>query len=395
MAGDVDGFVPNIQVHGPTDTVNITGTRYADTATISYLNNGTDDPSDDKVRIAVTTSGETRQTVLNRFDLHGRPNVTQLNFRGGYRNDKVFNYTDIAMEAWGGEGDDLLRGGSGEDILWGEEGNDSLFGGLGENWLYGGRDDDSIYGGGEIDRIYGESGNDWLVGNGGNDSIRGMSGHDTIFGNNGDDWIDGGSGNDDIYGGAGEDEIFGQSGSDYIRGGPSNDLILGGSAGDWLYGDAGNDTVLGESGEDRIYGGGGHDFLYGGKHEDKMYGGSGDDLMFGGDHSDNIDGQTGDDILFGGDLDGIKLREANYGDPSVGIRAAQDWDADHLYVGQGNDTVYYLDNTYWTRDDRLWGTGNDSFTAIDYDGEDGWGLEFDIYGRFSPEFWGQFGHLRD
>lgn len=78
----------------------------------------------------------------------------------------------------GSEQKDVLRGGSGSEILCGLGNNDTIKGG-------GGRD--IIIGGAGKDRINGGPGNDKLVGSAGNDRLRGGSGKDRCRGSKGRD----------------------------------------------------------------------------------------------------------------------------------------------------------------------------------------------------------------
>ena len=63
--------------------------------------------------------------------------------------------TDLALELYGGAGDDRLKGGSKDDILDGGAGDDELLGGLGR---------DILIGGAGSDRVVSQSGDDILIG---------------------------------------------------------------------------------------------------------------------------------------------------------------------------------------------------------------------------------------
>ncbi|MEM9427952.1 MAG: hypothetical protein AAGA32_00440 [Pseudomonadota bacterium] len=96
----------------------------------------------------------------------------------------------------GGDGNDIVYGGSWGDILNGFGGSDQLFGGAGADLLEGGGDDDILDGG---------TGDDNIAGEGGDDDIRGGEGDDTLRGNGNDDTIEGGEGDDTVVGGNGAD----------------------------------------------------------------------------------------------------------------------------------------------------------------------------------------------
>ena len=61
-------------------------------------------------------------------------------------------------------------------------------------------------------QLFGGDGNDTLTGGSGNDLLFGGSGNDTLLGKGGNDLLFGGSGNDVLTGGTGDDQMFGQSG---------------------------------------------------------------------------------------------------------------------------------------------------------------------------------------
>jgi Ca2+-binding RTX toxin-like protein len=72
----------------------------------------------------------------------------------------------------------------------------------------------------------GGEGNDVVFGERGNDILRGGPGNDQLFGGIGDDLLEGGPGNDRLLGGFGGDSIDGQEGDDYIRGDTTIDRIF-------------------------------------------------------------------------------------------------------------------------------------------------------------------------
>jgi Ca2+-binding RTX toxin-like protein len=88
-------------------------------------------------------------------------------------------------------------------------------------FLYGGNDEDTIIGG---------LGQDKLYGNEGVNGLNGRSGNDTLYGGNVTDTILGGEGNDTGFGNGGDDTIIGNSGSDKLYGAGGNDLIFGDDA---------------------------------------------------------------------------------------------------------------------------------------------------------------------
>ena len=79
----------------------------------------------------------------------------------------------------------------------------------------------------------------------------------------GDDKLYGTSDADVLNGGAGNDTVLGLAGADLISGGDGSDLISGGAGDDVLEGDAGNDIIYGGQGADQLSGGTGIDQLFG------------------------------------------------------------------------------------------------------------------------------------
>ena len=136
--------------------------------------------------------------------------VSRVVFTGLAGNDTFMNQTAIASRAFGGAGDDVLRGGRGVDQLRGGDDNDQLFGGEGNDTLDGGTGDDAAWGG---------VGNDQVMGGSGNDKVNGDAGTDSLWG---------GLGNDELVGGAGTDALHGEEGNDWFDGAAGRDTIVGG-----------------------------------------------------------------------------------------------------------------------------------------------------------------------
>ena len=132
----------------------------------------------------------------------------------------------------------------------GTDGNDVLVGTAGPDVIRAGEGDDVVYGLGGDDVLCGENGIDRLYGGPGND---------TIDGGNGDDLVVGEDGADRVYGGRGVDTVFGGGGADAIEGADGNDVVGGGTGSDQLGGSDGNDLLVGGSGSDAAAGGPGSD----------------------------------------------------------------------------------------------------------------------------------------
>jgi hypothetical protein len=87
------------------------------------------------------------------------------------RGDSVTNKTRLQLIAYGGSGNDTIRGASAGDLIYGGSGNDTVYGNGGN---------DKIFGGSGRDKLYGGSGNDRLIGGTGKDKLRGGPGADHI-----------------------------------------------------------------------------------------------------------------------------------------------------------------------------------------------------------------------
>lgn len=114
------------------------------------------------------------------------PAVVSLN--AGTGNDYVHvgpQHALINLRLYGVAGDDILSGGSSNDLESGGLGNDRLYGGSGDDALYGGPGNDIFVGGLGNDRLYGSTGNDRLYAGGGRNYIDAGSGNDVILARNG------------------------------------------------------------------------------------------------------------------------------------------------------------------------------------------------------------------
>jgi Ca2+-binding RTX toxin-like protein len=299
----------------------------------------------------------------------------------------------------GGDGDDVLIGGSHNDDLRGGGGQDSLTAAAGMNAADGGDGVDRLvetapaggFGFLLSDAMFTGVGTVTLVGIesaalfGGPDAdtlnAAAFSGKTTLDGGDGDDTIRGGSNVDQIQGGAGNDALSGGPDSDRIEDSTGFDQILEEGDVDFTLADSmlvglGSDVLFGIeqaaltggpsdnvldarffSGTATLVGGGGNDGLIGGPNRDVLAGEDGDDTLIGGDNDDMLFGGAGSDLVaaagdidftlmdllligLGNDaLDSIERASISGGDSANLIEAGGFSGSTTLVGGGGNDTL--------------------------------------------------------
>ncbi|MFO0749352.1 MAG: calcium-binding protein [Myxococcota bacterium] len=154
----------------------------------------------------------------------------------------------------------------------------------------------------DIEKLWGGQGDDVVNGSAGNDvMLDGCQGSDVVNGLAGDDTInDPAQGDDDVFsGGPGNDTIDCSQRSD-----PQH-ITLDGVADDGSVGESDNigadfENVIGGSDDDVIVGNASANDIDGGDGDDQLSGGAGNDTLFGGAGVDQLDGGAGDDIIDGG-----------------------------------------------------------------------------------------------
>src|SRR3954468_833686 len=197
-----------------------------------------------------------------------------------------------------GVGSQTFEGGEGNDVVFGERGNDILRGGPGDDQLFGGIGDDLLQGGPGNDRLAGGFGADSIDGEEGDDYVRGDSTIDRIF--------DTGGGTDTLSYSTGITPGFG--GSVPIANFPSDERglklelgVSGENAKNGVAPEGGGvdevevgafETVIGTPFADYIVGTGSSEAIYGGGGADALVGGGGGDILVGGADGDYTDGGT-------------------------------------------------------------------------------------------------------
>lgn len=260
-------------------------------------------------------------------------------------------------------GDDVLDGGSGNDILIGDHGdivqlagtnhllsnggvvgvassdssggNDTIVAGSGRKLIIGGAGSDTITGGDGDMLVLGDSGSITLAADGarvlsvtGVAAVAGVASDDRIVLGDGDHLVIGGSGADSIRTGKGRDVLLGDNGSvsfdaegkvlavdatmddntsggdDAIVAGDGDKLIVGGAGADRIEAGNGNGVVLGDNGAIRFESGilrqvESSGTLAGLGGDDSIVAGNGDHVVIGGVGKDSIVTGNGRDVLFG------------------------------------------------------------------------------------------------
>ena len=285
----------------------------------------------------------------------------------------------------GGQGQDYMAGGAGDDTYLVDDSGDNAVEGVNAGYdtvisqvnyslnaniealtLASGRDGV----GNALDNVVtGNIGDNNLLGDDGSDQLYGLAGADNLYGQAGVDFLYGGDGNDTLNGGDAGDALYGGNGDDYL---------LGGAGQDWLEGGLGNDTYIVEDvGDNPIEAaGGGSDTVYayvsfamndnietlwlagtgalngvGNDQANNLYGNADANDLMGRGGNDGIAGYEGDDTLSGGD-----------GNDLLDGAAGADW----LDGGDGNDTLTAGDGA----DVLIGGLGADIMTG---------GLDDDVY----------------
>lgn len=288
------------------------------------------------------------------------------------------NVTDVFFNApstsapFGPDGDDVIDGGAGDDVLYGEDGNDTITGGTGADQIFGGDDRDVIYGGAGDVIDGGEGGDDYdrLIVDGPANVIYNAndpeSGRVDFLGENGTvtgtltfkniENVEVNTALDGIVSGTSGDDVIDADYTGDLHGDrvDNNDAILSGEFGD-------DDIIRAGDGDDVILAGAGNDDVDGGAGDDRIVIGDGfgiDDVI-GGEA-----GETNGDVLDGSALtqdaivtfaepergglktvDGGATNRVHFDEIETVITGSGDDDItgsegdDTLISGAGNDTV--------------------------------------------------------
>jgi|CXWL01.1.fsa_nt_gi Ca2+-binding RTX toxin-like protein len=163
---------------------------------------------------------------------------------GDYSANKLAGYTYYTSS-----GVNLVLG-DGNGVVSGYSGTDLLLGGIGNNTLNGNGGNDILIGGAGSDILNGGAGNDTIDGGTGDDTVTYENNANRVFINLNTGSAITGSDTDTLYnienaiGGNGNDNIFGNAQDNRLNGGDGNDIIMGGGGDDIIDGSNGIDTVL-------------------------------------------------------------------------------------------------------------------------------------------------------
>ncbi|TWT33725.1 Hemolysin, chromosomal [Posidoniimonas corsicana] len=149
------------------DVVTIHGTNLADKAEVSRVVQQFDINTPPIVLTIVSlghyelVDGQPTFVETHAQVIAGSP--AKVVFHGYDGDDQFDNHTAIPVLAYGGDGDDTLRGGSGPDALHGGAGDDQLYAKAGDDILRGGAGNDGLYAAAGFDQLFGDDGDDHLV----------------------------------------------------------------------------------------------------------------------------------------------------------------------------------------------------------------------------------------
>jgi len=253
LANDADIGLVDRNNNGVPDFAYVTGTGAHDRITLT-------EQADGSIRVRVDAFRNARMFSRDRIASQSytiRPGVDtdgRIVIDASINNDLVLvnANVDVDLTIRGGDGNDRLYSGSGDDELRGEAGDDMLFGMGGD------------------DKLSGQAGNDVLAGGAGNDWINGNDGRDILIGGVGSDHLDGGADDDILIGGSTKWDVS-ETGLNRIR----NEWVRNSSltarvkhlTGQWSGGLNGQTylnatTVTHDSDVDSLTGGGGQDWYW-------------------------------------------------------------------------------------------------------------------------------------
>ena len=257
------------------------------------------------------------------FTLSGFPASAVLGMVGGAGNDRLRDDTRSGPSIiLGGEGNDEIQAGAGDDLVDGEGGNDTVNGMEGSDEVHGGAGNDVITGDG-----YADPGADIVDGGEGVDKLEEYSQPSASFNPPVAISLDGVA--NDGRPGEGDNVTAVEDIVSHVNG-----TFAGSNAGERItvWANIGN-------GDSTITGLGGDDVITGMDYVETIDGGAGNDKLEGGLNHDVITGGPGRDTLYGegdGNYCGIYECKVPFGNDTINAR---DGEADQVDCGVGTDTA--------------------------------------------------------
>ncbi len=226
---------------------------------------------------------------------------TVPDINGTAESDALMNSTDAGEFVYAYEGNDLILGSLGADIIDGGSGLDAVSYATSQSRVVINLSPSEASGGDaegdvliNIEQVYGSSHDDSLTGNDLSNVLIGRSGNDMLFGKEGNDFLRGDGGGDLLDGGSGHDTARYESSNGSI----SVNLSTGQTSGFHAEGDTlvsienlmgsrnFGDELTGDANDNRLDGFGGNDQLFGNDGNDILQGGEGADWLDGGEKLD-------------------------------------------------------------------------------------------------------------
>jgi len=185
--------------------------------------------------------------------------------------------------------------------------------------------------------ILGGQGNDTIVVGNGTNTITDGDGNDTLTAGNGNNIITVGDGNDSVDAGNGNNTVACGNGNDILQAGNGNNLITAGDGGDWVIAGDGNNNVTLGNGNDILDVGNGDNSLVAGNGSDRIVAGGGNNAI--------VCGSSSDDGLWVGDGDntislgtgGFRVTAGNGNNVFDVDASTTQWS--YIYAGGGNNDV--------------------------------------------------------
>lgn len=315
---------------------------------------GTYTVSDDVIQ-----SGFVSSIQMNKLsvDQYGRSYYTVANITGINLDAAIlWDLADIGdttnLYSFLFEGNDLLTGSAGDDVLKGFGGNDRLIGGAGKDFLYGGDGNDTIDGGSARDIMWGGLGNDIYYVDRSSDVVNELvdEGLDRVNASikwtlaaNIEQLVLTGGASIDGFGNSFDNYLIGNAGANKLYGLDGNDTLGGGAGVDSLYGGLGDDVYIVSGIEDIISDSGGNDTVWTTATYDLSSSSGVENIILNGSAAINATGNNAANTLTGNS--GVNILTGLGGDDTY-IVGAGDTVVEAATSGSGIDTV--ISSVSWT-----------------------------------------------